>query len=127
MLPSKNSKKWFYVCILVVIVNLVVLLAGQKLLFKELEPNIILRFTVLSLLMGAIASIGYFGYKLFSYAFLAGNLAGLLYMYYNIFFNRNEWTDLIGIVGFLFIVGISVIVGISLQLVKWIAKLINQK
>jgi len=127
MLPNKKSFKWLYVFILVFIVNLIAMSAVQKLSNNALEIYIVFRFVLVTLIIGAIACLGYFGLRAFSYIFLISNVIGLGYMFFIAFSGRNGWKDLSSIIGFLCILLIGVVIGMITQITLWLLKVIRLK
>ncbi len=117
-LPVKGSSKWVYVLGLVFIFNLATLLISRTLLGQAMTIQNTGAFIGISFLVGLIACIGYFGLEVFSLMVLAGNLMGIVYLFYIILFNASPgWNDLTSLIGLLYFIAMGVVFGIMMQFI----------
>lgn len=118
LLPTKKSYSWIYVLAGVFTINIVALLMSRVILNITVNITNIIAFALLSLLVSGIASVGYFGIKIFSYAFILFDILGLSYIYIIILSNKNDgWADLTSVIAFIVIVCMGIFTGIIFELI----------
>ncbi|PKM50190.1 MAG: hypothetical protein CVV02_12550 [Firmicutes bacterium HGW-Firmicutes-7] len=123
MLPKKKSFSWICVLAGVFTINVVALLMSRVVLSVTVDIVNIMAFAILSLIISGIASMGYFGISVFSYAFIFFNALGLCYMYFVILSNKSDgWLDLASFIGFIFIAGFGIFIGIIAELIYRVIK-----
>lgn len=128
LLPNKKSKAWLIVWGMIFFINIGAILLGRYLVGASFNAENASNFLIISLLIATIISIGYFGPRLFSGLALAANIIGITYMLYiSATKAADSWSDLVGIIGFLYIVAIGIGIAIVVQVIQFIIKLFIKK
>jgi hypothetical protein len=122
-LPAEKSFKWIYVLGIVFAVNFATLLISRVLLNLTMTSANILAFAGVSLGIGLVVCLGYFGVEIFSLMVLAGNAMGVIYLFFIILTNASQgWSDLTSIIGLLYFVAMGVMFGFMMQLIYFLSK-----
>ena len=123
MLPIKKSFRWIYVLAGVFTINAAALLMSRVALGMAITVQIAISLAALSLIVSAIASVGYFGARIFSNVFILFDILGLGYMYYIILSDKNGgWADLTSAIGFVVFAGLGIIAGIITEIIYLIVR-----
>ena len=118
--PDKQSLNWIFVLIGIFIVNIGGLASLSACIAPaELSYGDMIKAIVLSVVISLIASLGYFGAGLFSKVFIIGNIISIACLViYVITDYQSEWKYVFGIIIYLFIICLSFIIGIFVQLIS---------
>lgn len=116
-LPEKHSVKWFYIAAVILILTFIVLIAFSRLSGINIGMQNIIGFVLLSVIITAVINAGGFlGAKIYFRTSLIFYIIAAIYMLYIAISRTAEgWTDLVGIISYMFIIAIGVIAGIILQ------------
>lgn len=116
-LPEKHSVKWFYIAAVILILTFIILIAFSHLSGINLGIQNIFGFVLLSVIITAVISAGgYLGAKIYFRVLLIFYIMASVYMFYIAVSKTAEgWTDLVGIISYMFIIAAGVIAGIVLQ------------
>lgn len=121
LLPGKGSKKWFAIWIGSFLINLLLILFSRFQLGEVLNLNMMIGFSIISVLSATIISLGYFGYDVIAGIAIASNTFGLTYMLYITSTNINDgWSDITSIIVLIFAIIIGNALGLILQALKLI-------
>jgi hypothetical protein len=123
-LPERYSKKWFVILVAMFVFTFAFLIIFKLILQADISQRNIMGFALMSSLASLIITIGgYLGFKAYFYILFSSNIAGILYMLY-LAVNRSAagWTDLVAVMAYMFIMGIGVLIGITVQLVLYFVK-----
>ncbi len=115
-LYGKYSHKWIYVLVLLFVMNLMSLGLQGYIFTGNALLNIGGFAFAAAVVAFAVTIGGYFGAKAyFGTAFML-NLAGVLYMLYIVLTKKADgWSDLAGVISYLFITGIGIVAGSIFQ------------
>ncbi len=121
-LPEKHSVKWFYIAGVLSILTFIILIAFSRLSGINLGMQNIIGFTLLSVIITAVITAGGFlGAKIYFRISLIFYILAAVYMLYIAVSRTAEgWTDLVGIISYMFIVVAGVIAGIVLQGISYL-------
>lgn len=120
-LLQKRSPEWLYVLLAIFILNIASFVAYQLILDIPLSLSTLIGFKGLSIVIAIIASLGYFGFAVFSLSFIIADIIGLCYMFFIIITEKsNGWADLTSIAALATFLFVGIIVGILLQIIYFI-------
>ncbi|MHB1154675.1 MAG: hypothetical protein ACYCWE_17390 [Eubacteriales bacterium] len=116
-LPEKHSVKWFYIAGVLSILTFIILIAFSRLSGINLGMQNIIGFVLLSVIITAvISSGGFLGAKIYFRTSLIFYIIAAVYMLYIAVSRTVEgWTDLVGIISYIFIIAAGFAAGIILQ------------
>lgn len=124
-LPERYDKKWFVILGGIFIFTLALFIIFKLILGPEISGRNIMGFAILSTLTSLITTIGgYLGFKVYFGISTISNIVGLIYMLYIAISQQAAgWTDLVGIMAYMFIMGIGILSGIVVEaLVRLVRK-----
>ncbi|MFT4146939.1 MAG: hypothetical protein QM644_21065 [Mobilitalea sp.] len=124
MVPEKKSSRWWIICILYFIVIFAALLVSRLLITNDYIMGSIPGILVISLCSALPPSIaGYFEKKIFFILFSISILLGLIYAFYVALGDiAPGWGTLTSIIGYLFFVGIGLIVALIAETLSLLLK-----
>lgn len=116
-LPEKHSVKWFYIAGVIAILTLIILIAFSRFSGINLGMQNMIGFFLFSVIIAAVINTGGFlGAKIYFRVTLIFYIIAAVYMLYIAISKTAEgWTDLVGIISYMFIIASGVIAGIVLQ------------
>ncbi len=115
-LPEKHSVKWFYSAGVLSILTFIILIAFSRLSGINFGMQNIIGFVLLSVIIAAVITAGGFlGAKIYFCTSLIFYILAVVYMFYIAVSRTAEgWTDLVGIISYIFIIATGFITGIVL-------------
>ncbi len=117
-LPAKGSSRWINVLAIVFIANIAALFISRALIGQTTTTANMAAFVGLSLGIAIVSCLGYFGFEVFSLLVLAGNLMGIIYLFFIILTNASQgWNDLTSLIGLFYFVAMGVVFGIMMQVI----------
>jgi len=124
MIPSKRSNQWLVVYIFYTIAILIGLLITRVILGSEIFGRYMVTLMLISMVSALIPCIGGFlGRRKFFIVNTLSIIVGILYMFYVVVGNTAPgWGDLTSIVGYLFIVGVGVILALGVEVISYFIK-----
>lgn len=117
-LPVKGASHWIIVLGIVFAANIAALFISRALIGQTMTMANAGAFVGLSLAIAVVSCLGYFGFEVFSLMVLAGNLIGIIYLFFIILTNASQgWSDLTSLIGLFYFVAMGVVFGIMMQVI----------
>ncbi len=124
MIPLKKSNRWISVFIFYSIVIFTTFIITRVILNSKMSGGYISIMLFLSLGSALLPCIaGYFGKRIFFNIYSLSAFVGILYMLYVVIGNTSPgWGDLTSLIGYMFIVGIGIIIAFVSEVVFYVIK-----
>lgn len=127
-LPKTRSAEWLYVFLIVFAINLGAIEISRWIIEVPFNLLILAGFGLLSLIIGVLMCLGFFGMKEFTFAFMVTDFIAIINMFYTSLSHGNEgWIDLTSIYMFLFIIASGLIISLLIQITVWITRYYNKE
>lgn len=128
-IPPAYSGKWLYSAGIFFLLTLLQMIVFTVLSSMNLTVENIIGFTILSAVVSAaVAAGGWFDKKIYLYTVLLFYLtAGGYLLYIAVTKKADGWTDLVGIVSYMFVIAAGVTTGIILQFLVFILRKIKKR
>lgn len=119
-LPSKRSANWAYIIFGIFILNTFALLFTRSLLNIKLEQKDIISFVIIALVISELSSLGYFGIKAFSTAFIISDIVAIAFLFFVAVSGIGDnWSNMTSIIGFLMIIGMGIVISTVAEGIVW--------
>lgn len=128
-LPVKFSFLWGWVLVCYTVFIFSFLVLAQWILQTEFTTRSYISFAIIAVISGFIVCFGgFWGAKFYFVITSLSALAGMVYMMYIVIFNVSPgWGDITSIIGYLFCLAIGAGIGIVIELILWLTRMIRKK